>query len=275
MLKKEIIESNIKEEVANGTMEILEQNLHSILVWDDKNNKEIKFSFSEFLNEKTVRDAIYISDTIPKKWKIDADELAKYLWRVCDRNSFITLSRIIVFWDPWIVDDEEDNSDPYRQKLEDETGDDYANYLAEAPLLGQLWFERNIVAINAASIMVASKEVEKENLNWGDPWFSVENQYHIGVLQTAIHELRHLQMDTNPFLQKILIPLKDLRRTLSKRTAEMCLRVMQFWRISFLVCSRRIDLIPHYITIPTDWDGKTICLAVPVSLSELAKFFQE
>ena len=89
-VKKEIIESNIKEEVANGTMEILEQNLHSILVWDDKNNKEIKFSFSEFLNEKTVRDAIYISDTIPKKWKIDADELAKYLWRVCDRNSFIT-----------------------------------------------------------------------------------------------------------------------------------------------------------------------------------------
>ena len=33
-VKKEIIESNIKEEVANGTMEILEQNLHSILVWD-------------------------------------------------------------------------------------------------------------------------------------------------------------------------------------------------------------------------------------------------
>lgn len=31
---KKIIESNIKEEVANGTMEILEQNLHSILVWD-------------------------------------------------------------------------------------------------------------------------------------------------------------------------------------------------------------------------------------------------
>ena len=52
VLKKEIIESNIKEEVANGTMEILEQNLHSILVWDDENNKEIKFSFSEFLNEK-------------------------------------------------------------------------------------------------------------------------------------------------------------------------------------------------------------------------------
>lgn len=209
MLKKEIIESNIKEEVANGTMEILEQNLHSILVWDDENNKEIKFSFPEFLNEKTVRDAIYISDTIPKKWKVDADELAKYLWRVCDRNSFITLSRIIVFWDPWIVDDEEDDSDPYRQKLEDETGDDYANYLAEAPLLGQLWFERNIVAINAASIMVASKEVEKENLNLGDPWFSVENQYHIGVLQTAIHELRHLQMDTNPFLPEDTYPVEE------------------------------------------------------------------
>lgn len=125
MLKKEIIESNIKEEVANGTMEILEQNLHSILVWDDENNKEIKFSFSEFLNEKTVRDVIYISDTIPGKWKIDADELAKYLWRVCD------------------------------------------------------------------------------------PWFSVENQYHIGVLQTAIHELRHLQMDTNPFLPEDTYPVEE------------------------------------------------------------------
>ena len=62
MLKKEVIESNIKEEVVNGTMEILEQNLHSILVWDNENDKEIKFSFSEFLNEKTVRDVIYISD---------------------------------------------------------------------------------------------------------------------------------------------------------------------------------------------------------------------
>ena len=49
LLKKEIIESNINEEVANGTMEILEQNLHSILVWDDENNQEIKFSFSELI----------------------------------------------------------------------------------------------------------------------------------------------------------------------------------------------------------------------------------
>lgn len=80
MLKKEVIESNIKEEVVNGTMEILEQNFHSVLVWDNENDKEIKFSFSEFLNEKTVRDVIYISDTIPEKWQIDADELAKYLW---------------------------------------------------------------------------------------------------------------------------------------------------------------------------------------------------
>ena len=76
-------------------------------------------------------------------------------------------------------------------------------------MLGQLWFERNIVAINAASIMVASKEVEKENLNLGDPWFSVENQYHIGVLQTAIHELRHLQMDTNPFLPEDTYPIEE------------------------------------------------------------------
>lgn len=167
MLKKEVIESNIKEEVVNGTMEILEQNFHSVLVWDNENDKEIKFSFSEFLNEKTVRDVIYISDTIPEKWQIDADELAKYLWRVCDRNSFITLSGIYILWDPWIVDDEDDNSDPYRQKLEDETGDEYANCLAEAPLLGQLWFERNIVAINAASIMVASKRNRKRKSRFG------------------------------------------------------------------------------------------------------------
>lgn len=209
MLKKEIIEKNIKEEVANGTMEILEQNPQSILVWDNESDKEIKFSFPEFLNENSVRNAIYISDTIPQKWKIDADELAKYLWRVCDRNSFITLASIYIFWDPWAADDEEDDSDPYRQKLEDDTGDEYANYLAEAPLLGQLWFERNIVVINAASIMVASKEIEKENHDLGDPWFSVENQYRTGVLQTVIHELRHLQMDTNPFLPEDTYPIEE------------------------------------------------------------------
>ena len=51
------------------------------------------------------------------------------------------------------------------------------------------------------------KEIEKENHELGDPWFSVENQYHIGVLQTAIHELRHLQMDTNPFLPEDTYPI--------------------------------------------------------------------
>lgn len=76
-------------------------------------------------------------------------------------------------------------------------------------MLGQLWFERNIVAINAASIMVASKEIGDENLDLADPWFSVENQYRTGVLQTAIHELRHLQMDTNPFLPEDTYPVEE------------------------------------------------------------------
>ena len=48
-----------------------------------------------------------------------------------------------------------------------------------------------------------------ENLDLADPWFSAENQYRTGVLQTAIHELRLLQMDTNPFLPEDTYPVEE------------------------------------------------------------------
>lgn len=208
MLTKEAILENITEEVSLGTMEIIEQSEKSIRVWDHEVTKEIGFSFLEVLKTETIRDTIYVSKTIPQKWSIDADALAQYLWRVCDRNCFITLAGMYIFWDPCALDPYAEN-DPERRHLVDVTGDEYAEYLAEPPFVGQLWFERNIVIINAAYILDVSQEIAASNRDLHDPWFSVENQYQKGVLQTAIHELRHLQMDTNPFLPEDIYPISD------------------------------------------------------------------
>lgn len=70
-------------------------------------------------------------------------------------------------------------------------------------------FEDTIRAAISLLITKIQERDAKDDVAVTKPWFSVENQYHIGVLQTAIHELRHLQMDTNPFLPEDTYPIEE------------------------------------------------------------------
>lgn len=205
LLTEQYLRDNIAEEIHNGTMDLLSQDDASIRVWDEDDDKEIAFYFLEKMGIKDLASRIHISKQIPDKLKIAPEELAAYLWRVCDKNAFLTMSGMYIFWDG---DDEDDEIDPLRENLCNEYGDEYALYIAEDPLLGQLWRDRNFVAINASSIWKAAQEDAEENADMQiDPWFSKESSYARGVLMTAIHELRHLQLDTNPFLPEDAYPL--------------------------------------------------------------------
>lgn len=207
LLTKNDILSSIAAEKDSLTIEA--SDAKGVLVWDEADCKMIPFHFPEEMNPRTLADLIYISPDIPAKYQIDRFELADYLWNACDKNAFITLDELVVIWsepeDPETFDPP-DFIDAGTQHLFEKFGDEYA-YDVCSDYLGVMWFERNVVIVNLGQIVRASEQIAKENGDLCDPWFSLENQVLTGFLTTAIHELRHLQMNTNIFLPEDLYPL--------------------------------------------------------------------
>lgn len=203
-----------KEDILNGIeqsddLTIEEASDSCVVVWDDGDAKIIPFHFLEHMNSESLSDRIHISKDIPQKYQVDKSLLADYLWNVCDRNAFITLDQIVVIWsepeDPETFDPPE-FVDSESKRLYKEIGDEYALEIG-SDLLGQLWFERNIVVVNMGEIVRASEDIAKENSDLYSPYFSLENQVLVGFLTTVIHELRHLQLDGNILLSEDDYPL--------------------------------------------------------------------
>ena len=206
LLSKESILASISE---IDSLSIEESDSNGILVWDDEDAKTIPFHFLEKMSPQSLSDRIYISPDIPAKYQINQALLADYLWNTCDRNAFITLDEVVVIWsepnDPESFEPS-DFTDAGSKHLYEKFGDEYA-YEISLDFLGQLWFERNVVVINMGEIVRTAESIERHNSDICDPYFSLENQVLVGFLTTAIHELRHLQMDTNILLPEDEYPL--------------------------------------------------------------------
>lgn len=192
------------------SLHIEEKNEEGMLLWDDEAAKTIPVHFIERLSPSALSRLIHISSDIPSAYQIDKTVLAQYLLDACDKNAFITLEEMVVIWSE---PDEPDTFDPsdfvdeQSKRLYEKYYDDYA-YEIGSGCLGQLWFERNTVMINMGEIVRTAAAIAKENSDLFDPYFSFERQVEIGFLTTAIHELRHLQMDTNVFLPEDDYPLE-------------------------------------------------------------------
>lgn len=207
LFSREAILSGIAEESDSLTIE--ESDSSGVLVWDDEDCKMIPFHFLEEMSPRSLENLIYISPDIPAKYQIDQAQLANYLWNACDKNAFITMDELVVIWsepDEPETFDPPDFIDSGTKHLYEKFGDEYA-YEVCSELLGVMWFERNVVIVNMGEIVRTSERIAKENSDLCDPWFSFENQVFVGFMTTAIHELRHLQMDTNILLPEDLYPL--------------------------------------------------------------------
>lgn len=206
-----------KEYLLSQISEISELSIESsddkgLVVWDDEDAKLLPVYFPEAMTVDDLVQRIHISSDIPKCYQADRKALAEYLWKACDHNAFITLQEVVVVWSQpddagtYISSDFEDEQ---RRRLYEEYSDECANEIGEG-VLGQLWFERNTAVVNMGEIVRAADEVAAQNADLVDidPFFSFENQVQTGFLTTVLHELRHLQMDTNIFLPEDMYPLE-------------------------------------------------------------------
>lgn len=188
---------------------IEESDDHGVLLWDDEDAKYIPVRFLENFSPEALAGLIHISSDIPSAYQVDKSALAQYLWSTCDKNAFITLEELVVIWS------EPDNPETFEPSgfVDEQSARLYKKYCDEyayeigSDVLGQLWFERNTVLVNMGEIIRTAKEIANENKAIPDPYFSFENQVDVGFLTTVLHELRHLQMDTNIFLPEDDYPL--------------------------------------------------------------------
>lgn len=205
LLTKEYILDAISRE---DSVSLESQSDSCVLVWDEQDTKELTFHFLEKMSPDALTDKIHISKDIPQNYQIDKTALSHYLWNSVDKNAFITLDEVVILWsEPEDPDTFEpsDFTDSERRRLYVQFLDDYAYEIGDG-VLGQEWFERNIVIINMGEIVRCSRQVAEENKDLADPWFSFENQVITAFLTTVIHELRHLQLDTNIFLPESIYP---------------------------------------------------------------------
>ena len=117
--------------------------------------------------------------------------------------------------------------------LQERFEDDYALELGDE-LLGVMWYERNAVVINMGEIVRTGEWIDRESIDVEDPYFSAENQIIIGLLTTALHELRHLQMDTN-----IVLPLDEYPLELGNEAA-----VEEYCREAFESAAPEVEVLP-------------------------------
>lgn len=205
-----------KEYLLSQVSEIQELSIESsddkgLVVWDDEDAKLLPVHFPEAMTVDDLVQRIHISSDIPERYRADKKALAEYLWNACDHNAFITLEEVVVVWSEPDIDETlepSDFEDEQRKRLYEEYSDECASEIGEG-VLGQLWFERNTAVINMGEIVRAAEEVTVQNTDLVDidPFFSFESQVQTGFLTTVLHELRHLQMDTNIFLPEDMYPL--------------------------------------------------------------------
>jgi len=232
-----LTKARIQDELKNiDSITIEEQNERGILVWDEDEEKEIPFFFLEHMDASALAERIYVSKDIPQKYQVDKQALAKYLWNVCDRNAFVTLDEMVIIWS--VPEDTEqfelqDFKDSGLVHLRERFEDDYALELGDE-LLGVMWYERNVVVINMGEIVRTGEWIERESIDIEDPYFLAENQIIIGLLTTVLHELRHLQMDTN-----IVLPLDEYPLELGNEA-----EVEEYCREVFESAAPEVEVLP-------------------------------
>lgn len=196
LIKKEDI-INILE--CEESLEVIEENKNGLLVYDNEDGKDIQITFIDNINYEWINNALYISPSIPTEYQINKDSLIKGLLSMIDKNTFLTLNKIVIAY----------NSKDM-QYLIDYLDDDYAEdilYSRKDVPLGIMYFNYNCAIVNYKGIIdCINKEIEEDIKVLGYTTQSDKYEINKAFWETIVHELRHLLLETNPFATEEMYP---------------------------------------------------------------------
>lgn len=152
--------------------------------YDEENDRYRYYHYND--TPKTVASRIFMDKAV--EHIIPKQSFASFLIDKIDPNALMVMEKLVFLWD------NEEGRSGVRDMLEDEYGDEYAQYIAE-DFLGQIWIDRQIPVINVSAIVESCNEIWDETFDPPFPLFFAE-----AVLQTVFHECRHLVYECNEII---------------------------------------------------------------------------
>ena len=134
-----------------------------------------------------MKNRTHISPEIPSLLQPDIDALTDYLWTHMDHNAFLTLNGLWFVW----------NEADYIQIARFHACGDAA-ILPEHRAKGCMWYARQVCIVDVKQIVLYWQRKQPGTQHTPD----AEDIAYLrrDLLVTALHELRHLLLDTNPAL---------------------------------------------------------------------------
>lgn len=167
-----------------GSLSMEESDGNYFAYYDNENDYERHYYFNDTIEtiEKRILMDKQVESFLPK------DKLAQFLAVQLDVNAIMVIEKMVLLWE------NDEGMSPVRDALENEYGDEYAQYIADG-FLGQTWVDRQMPVINVSSIYETSRVIHDDTL---DPPFS--EFFLESVLQTIFHESVHLFYDCNELI---------------------------------------------------------------------------
>ncbi len=194
MMEKQDIIHSLNELKSEDEIEILSQSKNSICLYDYQAGKEIVYTFKRSKTE--LASHVHISRKIPKKYRPNREKLVQYILNL-PSDMLLTLSDI---WFVWGEDDYDDMVSYY------DADPAYACDLYDENCLGKMWFEKNAAIVDVQNIFNSALEIEKQDIAMGFEGNAYQDTLEQIVI-TAIHEIRHIMMDTNIILPEDEYPI--------------------------------------------------------------------
>lgn len=191
IMERAVLRASIKEDEAEGNGKLLEENEAGFLYYDNCNDKEIQFTLQENINVDWLAQRIYINPKIKFKYKLNERKIAKILLLNLSSEHFITLNHIFITYRK--SDCIEIAKKLYGDKHE-EIMTDLSDFFDNQ--VGLMGFYDNSVFINIKTIEKSNNEIFKDF-----PYRIFEENIY-GLWCTLFHEIRHLMLETNVFLDE-------------------------------------------------------------------------
>ena len=198
-MKKDDVLKALKEDEEDGNGEIIDKGKHHSVYYDYNEGIETHFRYEEGCTDRYVADLIHIGSGaaakgLKKQFLIDVLKKAygeDYYDAIC------TCAGIII----------PSNGKEFIQMLSatfrnSDDVNEWYQYCEQENVVGRMFRTHQIVFINEAEIAKLAKTL-------GDEIISEEEEYETGIITTLIHEIRHLMLDTNPFLPEDEFPVSE------------------------------------------------------------------
>lgn len=188
VLSKESILVDLKEAEAAEDIEIFDMDDSRVEYWDYVRGNSLVKYYPECETVESLKRRVFIEEAANKF--INRDDLVPLMYETVDRNALCTMKAVY-----FVFDDEEGHSD-IRDKLEEETGDEYAQYVAE-DALAVTWVEQSTVVINVKQLAETSLAISEEP----DEYHTYREIFMQGLASTMYHEFRHLLYECNELVE--------------------------------------------------------------------------